>query len=123
MVRRPHEPSALVPAQVKTRGLDLRHGSDYRLAVRDQPSPYLVVVARGRDDLWRGLERSLESWALDRVELIWDRRVAHRRWRPAVPAGERRHGERRCSTDLEAFGFVVASRIESQCSPCLRVTL
>jgi hypothetical protein len=87
------------------------------------PSPYMVVVTRGRDDLWRGLERSLENWGLDRVEMIWDRRVDVRRWRPAVPADERRHGERRCAADLDAFGFVVVSRVEGQCSPCLRVAL
>jgi hypothetical protein len=93
-------------------------------AMPDHPSPYLVVVSRGRDDLWRGLERYLEAWALDRVELIWDRRVTHRRWRPAVPAGERRHGERRREADsLDAFGFAVVSRIESQCAPFLRVSL
>jgi hypothetical protein len=86
-------------------------------------TPYLVVVARGRDDLWRSLEWSLESWALDRVELIRDRRVGLRRWRPAVPADERRHGERRCPTDLDAFGFVVVTRVEGQCAPCLRVAL
>jgi hypothetical protein len=92
-------------------------------AMLDRRSPYIVVVTRGRDDLWRGLERCLESWALDRVELIWDRRVGFRRWRPAVPAGERRHGERRCAADLDSFGFVVVSRVEGQCPPCLRVTL
>jgi hypothetical protein len=86
-------------------------------------SPYIVVVTRGRDDLWRSLERGLESWALDRVELIWDRRVDLRRWRPAAPAGERRHGERRGTTDLDAFGFVVTSRVQGQSIPCLRVSL
>jgi hypothetical protein len=92
-------------------------------AMPDSSPPYMVVVTRGRNDLWRGLERGLESWALDRVQLIWDRRVGLRRWRPAVPADDRRHGERRCAADLDAFGFVVVSRAEGPCSPCLRVTL
>jgi hypothetical protein len=92
-------------------------------AMPEHRSPYLLVVARGRDDLWRGLARGLESWALDRVELLWDRRVGLRRWRPAVPAGERRHGERRGDTGLDAFGFVVTSRVEGQAVPCLRVAL
>jgi hypothetical protein len=85
--------------------------------------PYMIVVTRGRQDFWRGLERGLESWAVDRVELIWDRRVNLRRWRPAAPAGERRHGERRGTTDLDAFGFVVTSRVEGESVPCLRVSL
>jgi hypothetical protein len=92
-------------------------------AMLDTPPPYMVVVTRGRNDLWRGLERSLDDWGIDRVQLIWDRRVGLRRWRPAVPADERRHGERRCAADLDAYGFVIVSRVEGQCSPCLRVAL
>jgi hypothetical protein len=85
--------------------------------------PYLIVVARGHDHVWRGFERALESWALDRVELIWDRRVTSRRWRPAVPSDERRHGERRRLADLGVFGFAIAPRVEGLSAPCLRVGL
>jgi|SoiMetStandDraft_2_1073263.scaffolds.fasta_scaffold202882_1 hypothetical protein len=37
--------------------------------------PYLIVVARGQSEMWESLSQSLGSWALDRVEMLWDRRV------------------------------------------------
>jgi hypothetical protein len=84
-------------------------------------APYLVVVARGQAQTWESLSHGLGSWALDRVEMLWDRRVGQRRWRPAVPGGERRHGDRRAPTDVDAFGCIVASRVEGTCAPCVRV--
>jgi hypothetical protein len=57
------------------------------------PPPFLVIVRREAEDLYRTLQLQFEDEP--HVQVIWDRRVAERRVRTAPVIGERRSRDRR----------------------------
>jgi DNA-binding NtrC family response regulator/tetratricopeptide (TPR) repeat protein len=81
---------------------------EWGVPLGDDPRPALAVVRRGEADLFQTLQTHLD--ALNLGQVIWDRRTAERRRRPAGGLTERRRQDRRrpLPTTWDTLGFLVA---------------
>ncbi|HWT83138.1 MAG TPA: hypothetical protein VN648_30520 [Candidatus Methylomirabilis sp.] len=75
-------------------------------------TPYLIVVARERPDLWHDLPRHFADYA--GVEIVPDRRRGERRQQTGAPQMERRRTDRRRSVcpelDLKGRTILIVAR-------------
>ena len=107
----PHNP--IVPAETQKVVRELAQGGAPQRSTHAKiTARYLILVARGRDDLFEYLRQKFLTEI--GVEVRYERRSAERRRRAVVKPLERRLRERRTrpaiDAELRRFGFAIVTR-------------